>query len=195
MRSISSSRADRNRIGTSDVLRISRQTSRPSNSGMPMSSTIRSGLSAAKRVNASLPSRASITSMPAFFKATRMTSRIWPSSSTMRMRCAKNLSAAPSARRLIVRHRVQPALKPPVPEAPAPPGQILTVDFYKPIAPRHKAVVARAMSDDLVEGRQGLRAEAEQVVGVDAQTLTRHFVAMAQIVVGDEGIEVHQRAA
>ena len=40
MRSISSSRADRNRIGVSEVFRICRQTSSPSISGMPMSSTI-----------------------------------------------------------------------------------------------------------------------------------------------------------
>ena len=46
MRSISSSRADRNRIGTSEVRRISRQTSSPSISGMPTSSTTRLGRAA-----------------------------------------------------------------------------------------------------------------------------------------------------
>ena len=43
MRSISSSRDDRNKIGTSEVLRIARQTSNPSSSGSPTSSTMRSG--------------------------------------------------------------------------------------------------------------------------------------------------------
>src|SRR3954451_8945374 len=102
---------------------------------------------------------------------------------------------SPSACRPNFLPRVQPALEPPGPKAPAPPGQILTLDFYKPIAPRHKAVVARAMSDDLVDRRQRLRPECEEIIGVDAQALTRHFVAVAQIIVGDERIEVHQRAA
>src|SRR3954469_13598839 len=113
----------------------------------------------------------------------------------MRMRGAKNLSAASLARRPSFRTRVQPALESPIPEAPAPPGQILKLDFYKPIAPRHKAVVVRPMSDDLVEGRQRLRSKCEGVVGIDVQALTRHFVAVAEIIVGDERIEVHQRAA
>jgi hypothetical protein len=43
---------------------------------MPMSSTIRSGASLAKRLKASLPSRASTTAMPAFLSATLITSRM-----------------------------------------------------------------------------------------------------------------------
>src|SRR6185295_18247718 len=192
----SSSRAERKRIGTSEDFLISRQTSRPSNSGMPISRMIRSGLSAAKRVNASLPSRASNTVIPAFFSATRITSRMCRSSSTMRMRCVKGLSGKSClacSRTLVL--GVQGALQPPAPKAPAAPGcHLSSLLFYKATTAGNKGGIEPAKGNGPVDGRQCLRSQGEQIVHVDPHALAGGFAAVADIVVGDDGGEIDQRA-
>src|SRR5205085_10709817 len=73
-------------MGRSPDARRRRQTSRPSRRGMLMSRTTRSGFSRSTATNAASPSPASAVVMPALTRAKLSTSRIWASSSTIRMR-------------------------------------------------------------------------------------------------------------
>ena len=61
-------------------------------------------------------------------------------------------------------------------------------------AGRGRRQLSRAEQDGLVDGRQRLRPEREEIVDVDLHAFARCFPAVGDIVVGNERIEVHQRA-
>ena len=86
--SIVSARAVSMTIGTVEVRRIARQTSRPSSLGSMMSSRTRSNGSARKRSRPSLPSAAVSTVNPALRRPIAVTSRIDGSSSMSRIRAS-----------------------------------------------------------------------------------------------------------
>ena len=195
MRSISSSRADRNRIGTSEDFRISGRL--PARRIPACRCRARSGRPVAAETGQRLLAVARLGHvMPAFFSATRMTSRMWQSSSTMRMRCATS-----SLRRLCqARGRTFPrrpaALEPPAAEVPAPPGRHPASPFSTTRSRRAPGMGPAPRSGmRLVDGRQRLRPELEEVVDVDGDAFARRFATVADIIGRDDRREVHQRAA
>ena len=69
---------------------------------------------------------------------------------------------------------IEPALQPPAPKAPASPGQIPVLKFYKQVAARHKAALIGAgpQQHRLVDCGQRLRSEREEVVDIDLHAFT-----------------------
>ena len=94
-RSISSSRADRNRIGTSDVLPDPPADLQPVHlRHADIEHDEVAGLAASKRCSAAAPSATACVSMPAFSSAKQMTSRICGSSSATRIWCGMRFEQA-----------------------------------------------------------------------------------------------------
>src|SRR5436305_263490 len=86
-------------------------------------------------------------------------------------------------------------LEAPAPQAPGAPGsRRFHLLFYKATTAGNKGGIEPAKGNGPVDGRQCLWSEGKQIVHVDPHALAGGFAAVVDIVVGDDGGEIDQRA-